>query len=374
MIPPAASRRRPTRRRAWLPAIVAIAAVAAPRALAQEPRAPRAARVAGPTATILAAQDAEAPGGPRLQLDPPALDLGEVYYGGSVGGRVTLRNVGDAPLRIEAIDTTCGCTVAELPPAARTLAPGASVELPVTMTPKSGLSPLAKSVRITTNDPRTPLTLLRVSTIVRLGVHAEPGYVLFDDAEPGAALERVLAVSAGDGTPFRIETITFEGEGLYAARWDPEREALAHEVVVSVARVPDRVPATARMVVASTHPRTPRTLIDVNLHLATRIEASDDALAFGALGPGGTATLPLVVVERRTGAPVTGVRLEQTRYPGVVLEARPDAGDARLWHVTLRVPDRYAGQHLVAGARLITDLEDPEPTVLVVSASCAADG
>jgi len=327
--------------------------------------------VAAPRAGLARAVSGDA--GPALVVDPPVLELGEVYLGHSVTGRVVLANAGDAPLRIEEIDTSCGCTVAALPEASRRLAPGASVELPVTMTPKNGRSPLEKSVRIRTDDPDAPLTVLRVSTVVHTGVHAVPPYVLFLDAEPGAALEQTLELASGDGEPFRVESIRSDG-GLYEVEFDPDREALSHAVVVRVPRVPDAVPPTERLVVSSSHPRTPRVEVNATLHLAPRVETSAMNLSFGTIGPEGSATLPLVVVERASGAPVDGVRLEQSRYDDVAIETRRDASDPRLWHVTLRVPPGRAGQRLVTGARLVTDLEDPQPTVLVVSASRAGGG
>lgn len=63
---------------------------------------------------------------------PAVLDLGEVEPGGTGRGSVWLANAGDAPRAIESVKASCGC-VALADVAGRALAPGALVELPLTM-------------------------------------------------------------------------------------------------------------------------------------------------------------------------------------------------------------------------------------------------
>jgi hypothetical protein len=97
-------------------------------------------------------------GGPQIVLETSALELGDVPNGEIVERVVTVVNDGDAPLVVDAVTTSCGCTTAALEP--MTIAPGESGVLRVAF--DSGAhgpdlrGPLMREVRLLSNDPATP--------------------------------------------------------------------------------------------------------------------------------------------------------------------------------------------------------------------------
>lgn len=94
-------------------------------------------------------------GQPDIELAQASTDLGEVENGEVREFSVQVQNVGDAPLHIEAVTTSCGCTTAEVSP--ETIAPGESGSLRVTY--DSGAhgpefkGPVERQVFIDSNDP-----------------------------------------------------------------------------------------------------------------------------------------------------------------------------------------------------------------------------
>jgi hypothetical protein len=102
--------------------------------------------------------DAAAGSAPRLALEETTLALGDVPNGEIVERELAVRNDGDAPLVVEKVVTSCGCTTATLEP--MTLAPGESGALRIAF--DSGAhgpelrGSLVREVTLLSNDPTMP--------------------------------------------------------------------------------------------------------------------------------------------------------------------------------------------------------------------------
>jgi hypothetical protein len=119
---------------------------------------------AGAAATEPAASTA----GPRLTAETTLLQLGEVVNGVVVERDVSVRNDGDAPLVVEQVSTTCGCTTAALEP--MTLAPGESGNLHIAF--DSGAhgpeltGPIMRRVILVSNDPAKPESIVELQATI----------------------------------------------------------------------------------------------------------------------------------------------------------------------------------------------------------------
>ena len=116
-----------------------------------------------PGVAIVAWADAMAV--PRLAVDPPSFDFGSALPGKSLHKEFVLRNIGGAPLVIDKVSTTCGCTVAtgyetRIPPGGRTV-------LRVTFTtPARPPGRTEKSVLVRSNDGEKPIFEIKVAATV----------------------------------------------------------------------------------------------------------------------------------------------------------------------------------------------------------------
>lgn len=101
---------------------------------------------------------AETPPGPKIQLD--TTEHTGRPEDGIVRHRFEIRNAGAKPLEIAKVESTCGCTTAELPQ--RVIPPGGSsfLDVSLTATPERTFA----SVYLHTNDPVNP--------VVRVGIAA----------------------------------------------------------------------------------------------------------------------------------------------------------------------------------------------------------
>ena len=104
-------------------------------------------------------------GAPLIALETQLLELGDLPNGKIAERVVMVRNDGDAPLVVEAVTTSCGCTTATLEP--MTLAPGESGVLNISF--DSGAhgpelrGPLMREVVLASNDPATPEVMVALT-------------------------------------------------------------------------------------------------------------------------------------------------------------------------------------------------------------------
>jgi hypothetical protein len=117
-------------------------------------------------ASGLAAAVAAAGEGPRLVIDPESWDFGRTLKNRVLEKRFTIKNVGDAPLVVERITTTCGCAAALLDD--KTLDPGESAQLKVTFQTQGLEGRVERKVLLRSNDrQRDPLEIKLQASVAR---------------------------------------------------------------------------------------------------------------------------------------------------------------------------------------------------------------
>ncbi len=124
-------------------------------------------------AALVSAQET---GGPRTIVPGSVFDSGRVARGDVIEHAFEIRNEGDAPLKIERVKPTCGCTVASYD---EVIAAGKSGMLRAKVDTAEFRGPIAKSIRVFTNDASNPELTLVVKADVRAQVDVSPGYARF---------------------------------------------------------------------------------------------------------------------------------------------------------------------------------------------------
>jgi hypothetical protein len=163
--------------------------------------------VAAGSAGISTASGSPAPAEGKLELSTRRLDFGDEGHGRTVRRTLTLRNSGDAPLKIGAMKPSCGCTQIEKAPIGKTLAPGDSIEVAITMSSGRAVGALDKHITIETDGspPRVDVaTTMRIFSDYRVGDDPET----FEGEVDGQPCERTFEISSRDGK----ESFAFEVE------------------------------------------------------------------------------------------------------------------------------------------------------------------
>ncbi len=134
---------------------------------------------------------------PRLEVEPTQFDLGRMEQEQVRHLTVTLRNTGQAPLRIEDVETSCGCTAAK--PDRDELQPGESTRLQITFNSKKFDGPQLKEVTIRTNDPHNPAQKVEIRVDVHAPLHIRPRPQMgFNRVGRGETPENTVVISTDD--------------------------------------------------------------------------------------------------------------------------------------------------------------------------------
>lgn len=216
--------------------------------------------------------------GPRAVVDKPIVDVGEVKKGEPVGHQFEIRNAGDAPLEISEVKPSCGCTVADFD---RVIAPGATGRVAVVVETGAFGGGIAKSVAVFTNDVENPKLSLVVKALIREPVVARPGYVRFMTVQGQPAEPSVQTVSATDGTPIEVLSVTSPYPFLRATHRRAEGGEGGWQVELRLDRAAPAGSLADYVVVTTDHPEQPEVKIAVSGLVRPVISVAPKVADFG---------------------------------------------------------------------------------------------
>ncbi|MBN1142266.1 MAG: DUF1573 domain-containing protein [Deltaproteobacteria bacterium] len=122
---------------------------------------------------------------PKLVLEQPSFDFGQIYSGEKVIHVFKFRNAGEAPLILEKVRQSCGCTAAILSSAA--LEPGATGEIQSIFNSSGFSGQVVKTLSLYSNDPTYPVAQLYLRGEVQPEVILRPNRINLSQILPEQA-------------------------------------------------------------------------------------------------------------------------------------------------------------------------------------------
>jgi copper(I)-binding protein len=102
---------------------------------------------------------------PKLMVEQPSFDFGEVVQGQMVPHLFKFKNAGDEPLVVEKVRSSCGCTAVLL--SSKTLAPGESGEVKANFNTSRFRGLVTKTISLYSNDPQQPVKKLTIQGTIQ---------------------------------------------------------------------------------------------------------------------------------------------------------------------------------------------------------------
>jgi hypothetical protein len=126
-------------------------------------------------------------GGPKLVAADADFSFGQVFQGTKVEHTFRFRNDGEAPLTVEKVRSSCGCTAALL--SATLIPPGGTGEIRTTFDSARFRGAVVKTVYLYVNDPMQPVAQFQLRGTVKPELVLEPEQVELGKLTPGTETE-----------------------------------------------------------------------------------------------------------------------------------------------------------------------------------------
>lgn len=151
---------------------------------------------------------------PALKTGHKTFDFGEVMQGDTVSHTFTFENSGDAPLLIDRVKSSCGCTAALL--SSKTIAPGEKGTIKATFDSTRFRGSIQKTIYLYSNVPGFNKTLFNLKGVVKPWVEYKPGQLDFGEVREGETGELKLILKNAGEKIIKIEHIRAVNTALSA--------------------------------------------------------------------------------------------------------------------------------------------------------------
>lgn len=240
--------------------------------------------------------------GPRMQVDKPVFDFGQVEQGEQVTHDFRFTNRGNRDLRVQSVKTSCGCTAAVI--AADTIPPGTEGTIQATFDTKRFAGQKAKDIRVHTNDPFRPVTTLTLRGEITTEVQIEPAQLYLGRLHRGSPITRTVTILYDENKSLEITDITNANSAISVQAEDARVEGKKGKALqVSVSKTAQRGPLNDTITVTTTSQRKPTISIPVVGSVEGDISVSPSQVSFGVVrqGVGETRT---VRIKNRSAQPL----------------------------------------------------------------------
>lgn len=161
--------------------------------------------VAGVFLIVVSVMGPAAAAQPQLAVPETTRELGQVFEDQPLSHSFVVKNTGDAPLVIKDIDLDCACSAVDYD---RTIAPGGSSRITLSIKPYSVIHRFCKKATVLTNDPRTPSVLLQLCGEALPFVEIKPGHIVRFQGDPAEAKPAEIRFISHQDKPLEITGFT----------------------------------------------------------------------------------------------------------------------------------------------------------------------
>lgn len=157
------------------------------------------------TACLLLVTAVSALAAPQVAAPESSFVFGNLYQGEKATHIFTFSNSGDAPLIVEKVRSSCGCTAAMA--SKKTLQPGESGEVKATFDSTRFRGPIAKKVYLYTNDPKQKSFEFKLTATVKEVIVRKPHRISAGPIPPGKLRSDTIELTNQWNAPLTINTI-----------------------------------------------------------------------------------------------------------------------------------------------------------------------
>lgn len=235
--------------------------------------------------------------GPKIEFAKSVHDFGEIEKGQKVNTVFKFENVGEGPLEIINVGTSCGCTTAK--PEKSVYQPTESGQIPVEFDSTRFSGPITKRITITTNDATSPKTVVTIKGTVIVDVEFKPTSVFFPNAKMGTSSTRTINLSTKKLDSLEIDNlqVNIENDCVTAVLEKTDDKNLAINVIADGTKFPPGKARFSGYLTFDTNSKTQPTIrIPVTINVRRPVKATPNSAYFFASKQGKTREVSIRVI------------------------------------------------------------------------------
>jgi uncharacterized protein (DUF58 family) len=140
-------------------------------------------------------------------VTPETAEFGEVREGETVSGVVRFVNQGSAPLQIQRVQASCGCTTTQA--SSTRIAPGDTARVDYSLRTRGFRGIVRKSITVYFADPKEPSLHVTLSGTVITELEVAPSFIDFQSVpvDPDTTYKKFFRVTNRTGKPVKIASV-----------------------------------------------------------------------------------------------------------------------------------------------------------------------
>lgn len=167
---------------------------------------------------------------PKIHVDEPTLQFGQVWAGDPIKHTFEIRNLGDAVLKITKVKPSCGCTLAGKYD--REIPPGGVGTIPISVKTDRLRAKVNKSITVSSNDPDQPTVKLYIKGAVKQRFVMSPARgPNFGRIQPGQKLEQTITLTNNTDAPIKL-TLPTPKAGVFTGELIEKTPGKVYELIV----------------------------------------------------------------------------------------------------------------------------------------------
>lgn len=251
-------------------------------------------------------------GGPKMSVSQTVYDFKEIPAAKDALCDFIVQNTGDAILEIKEVRASCGCTAVVADK--KLVPPGESSKIAVRFNPGNSSANFEKSITVTTNDPTTPVVVLKIKGTVVADVTVEPSYVRFENAPRDRPSESQFTVTLKN--PDSSGILEIKPDVPYLSCQSQKKDDRGR-TVVGLTLLPDKLPAnmgdfmSGTVVVKTSLANQPEIRVPVSIRMLPDYVATPSRLQLFKVKPN-TPTQIDIEIKSARGLPFTITNIQST--------------------------------------------------------------
>ena len=251
---------------------------------------------------------------PRIQFVKYLYDFGEQPQKSQISYDYLYQNVGNAPLTIKNVETSCQCVTSFAEE--QTLLPGEKGKLKISYTP-SGSGFQTQLIEVFSNDPTHPVTVLTVRGFLKAAPQAKPSRLVITSFQstPGILKREIVVIGSSD---LRIKEVATNARGVTVQHINPnsETEDWNPRVTVSIDVSSPRT-LGEKLIIYTNDLEHPKITVPIIFQLSEPLTISPNRLLFGVVSPGQIVARSVLLTDNTDG----GIQILDVKPQSALLSA-----------------------------------------------------